>query len=577
MFCKNCGNPVNQNAVACLSCGWDPRKANKHCNNCGVEINAEQIICIKCGASLKNQSSSDEGKSIAIIAYLTLIGFIIAIIQHRNNKTRLGAYHLRQVVGLMLTGISFSIFIWIIALPMFSMSYSRMATYATFISIISFILGIGLFICAIVSLVNAVNGKLKPTPIFGKLYERWFVNMFGSDDILNDQSISSNIYESESKSAELKNIGDTFLYFFGVIALFILIITWKVNYNVLPKFDYIIIPIIGITLLYFYSKNKTLSEIKLPLKFVFIIIGIDILFKSLSFFSTSDAQLLLMNELGSDSELSPELSNTALELSNYNRNWFFHEYLSERFKIGSFYRGIILICESVIQVVFIFICITGLISLIKYISNKFKIDSLNKLQISITHDIRNKIKWSYLSSNSINETILKISSTLLGVFVVLNLFASFMYNHTIHNAVLSEVHSSIELSKSKLQMEQDSIRNVNLQREERVKSLIQLAANISPYYISDSLIVDSVYNIVIDNINALDAATEAQVYYEGLGFKSNLNGPYSNDKSSDIYLLSLGEFKDLNSANIAFKLANSIFPSSKLYYLPKKTMLSSTD
>jgi hypothetical protein len=152
-----------------------------------------------------------------------------------------------------------------------------------------------------------------------------------------------------------------------------------------------------------------------------------------------------------------------------------------------------------------------------------------------------------------------------------------MYNHTIHNAVLSEVHSSIELSKSKLQMEQDSIRNVNLQREERVKSLIQLAANISPYYISDSLIVDSVYNIVIDNINALDAATEAQVYYEGLGFKSNLNGPYSNDKSSDIYLLSLGEFKDLNSANIAFKLANSIFPKSKLYYLPKKTMLSSTD
>ena len=93
MHCKNCGNQTNPNAVACLSCGCDPKKGNKYCNNCGVEINAEQVICIKCGTSLNNQSySSDDGKNIAIIAYLTLIGFIIALIQHNNNKTRLGAY-----------------------------------------------------------------------------------------------------------------------------------------------------------------------------------------------------------------------------------------------------------------------------------------------------------------------------------------------------------------------------------------------------------------------------------------------------------------------------------------------------
>jgi len=155
--------------------------------------------------------------------------------------------------------------------------------------------------------------------------------------------------------------------------------------------------------------------------------------------------------------------------------------------------------------------------------------------------------------------------------VVLNLFASLMLNYTIHNAVLSEVHNSIELSKSKLQMEQDSIRNVNLQREEREKSLIQLAANISPFYISDSVLVDSVYNIVIDNISDIEAAIEAHIYYEGLGFKAHLNGPYSNEQLSGIYFLSLGEFKDLNSANSAFKLIDSIFPNSKLYYLPKKT------
>ena len=179
MYCKNCGNQISPNAIACLSCGCDPKRGNKNCHSCGVETNAEQVICIKCGVSLKNQSlSSDEGKTVAIISYLTLIGFIIAIIQHGSNKTKLGAYHLRQVVGFMVTGVGLAILLWLIALPMFYMEYRNMATYATFISIISFIVWFGLLFSTIVSFINAVNGKEKPAPVFGKLYEKWFSNMF---------------------------------------------------------------------------------------------------------------------------------------------------------------------------------------------------------------------------------------------------------------------------------------------------------------------------------------------------------------------------------------------------------------
>ncbi len=175
MFCKNCGAQINPNAVACLSCGCDPRRGNKHCNSCGVETNADQVICIKCGVALKKQSlSSDDGKTVAIISYLTLIGFIIAIIQHGSNKTRLGAYHLRQVVGFMVTGVGLAILLWLITFLMFYISYRSIA----FISIISFIVWIGLLVSIIVSFINAVNGKEKPAPVFGKLYEKWFSNMF---------------------------------------------------------------------------------------------------------------------------------------------------------------------------------------------------------------------------------------------------------------------------------------------------------------------------------------------------------------------------------------------------------------
>jgi hypothetical protein len=179
MFCKNCGNQINPNAVACLSCGCDPRMGNKHCNSCGVETNAEQVICIKCGVALKNQSLFyDDGKTVAIIAYLTLIGFIISIIQHGSNKTKLGAYHLRQVLGFMITGLGLGLLLLILASPIADMSYRSAAKYAGFIGIVSFIVWIGLLICIIISFINAVNGKEKPAPLFGKLYEKWFSNIF---------------------------------------------------------------------------------------------------------------------------------------------------------------------------------------------------------------------------------------------------------------------------------------------------------------------------------------------------------------------------------------------------------------
>jgi len=181
MFCKNCGSQINQYAVACLHCGCDPRRGNNHCSGCGVKTNSEQIICIKCGIALKSlPSSSDDGKTVAFVSYLTLIGFIIAIVQHSSNKTKLGAYHLRQSLGFMITGIGMAIFLWIISLSVFSMSLSisSMITYGIFISFLSFIVWIGLLVCIIISFINALNGQEKPAPIFGKLYESWFASLF---------------------------------------------------------------------------------------------------------------------------------------------------------------------------------------------------------------------------------------------------------------------------------------------------------------------------------------------------------------------------------------------------------------
>lgn len=122
--------------------------------------------------------TSDEDKTVAILAYITLIGFIIAIVQHSSNKTKLGAYHLRQAVGFMITGIAMSIILVLIALPMLGMGLRNVADYAMFIYLLSFVIWIGLLVCLIISIINAASGRLKPAPIFGRLFEKWLINLF---------------------------------------------------------------------------------------------------------------------------------------------------------------------------------------------------------------------------------------------------------------------------------------------------------------------------------------------------------------------------------------------------------------
>lgn len=98
---------------------------------------------------------ADDGKTVALIAYLTLIGFIIAIVMHGSNKTSLGSFHLAQMMGLMLTGLVCAI-----------------------IPILGWICSIGVLVMWIMGLISAINGEEKPVFLLGNLYQKWFGGMF---------------------------------------------------------------------------------------------------------------------------------------------------------------------------------------------------------------------------------------------------------------------------------------------------------------------------------------------------------------------------------------------------------------
>lgn len=56
MYCRNCGNEVDNKAVACPGCGVPPRLERKFCHGCGGTTEPNQVLCTKCGVALESAS-----------------------------------------------------------------------------------------------------------------------------------------------------------------------------------------------------------------------------------------------------------------------------------------------------------------------------------------------------------------------------------------------------------------------------------------------------------------------------------------------------------------------------------------
>ncbi len=103
-----------------------------------------------------------EDKTVAIISYLTLIGFIVAVVLHSSKKTVLGAYHLRQALGLLLILIGLSI---VNVIPILG-------------QIVFLLGGIALLVFWVMALISAINGQMKPVPLIGEQFQKWFAGAF---------------------------------------------------------------------------------------------------------------------------------------------------------------------------------------------------------------------------------------------------------------------------------------------------------------------------------------------------------------------------------------------------------------
>ncbi len=124
-------------------------------------------------------AAGPEDKTVAILSYCTLIGFIVAIVLHQQKKTKLGAYHLRQMLGFLILGFVGWIAVVIVAgILSFILGMIIKALALVIWSLCLFAFGISMLVLLVMGILAAINGEMKPMPVVGAYFQKWFTNTF---------------------------------------------------------------------------------------------------------------------------------------------------------------------------------------------------------------------------------------------------------------------------------------------------------------------------------------------------------------------------------------------------------------
>ncbi len=102
-----------------------------------------------------DQSTIEEGKTIAIISYVTLLGTLIAYFMNKDKNNEFAKFHIGQALRAWLAGIVISII-------------GTVLVMVTGIGILGYLSYAGM-ILAILGLINAVNGKTEKIPLVGNI------------------------------------------------------------------------------------------------------------------------------------------------------------------------------------------------------------------------------------------------------------------------------------------------------------------------------------------------------------------------------------------------------------------------
>ncbi|SEA31287.1 DUF4870 domain-containing protein [Bizionia paragorgiae] len=107
-----------------------------------------------------DNNTIEQGKTMAIISYLTIIGSVIALILNNDKKNEFAAFHIRQGLGLCSTYLILGYFI---------------GQFDSWLISIGFWIGFGILF--FYGVIMAATGKTQEIPLIGRFYQNFFKNL----------------------------------------------------------------------------------------------------------------------------------------------------------------------------------------------------------------------------------------------------------------------------------------------------------------------------------------------------------------------------------------------------------------
>lgn len=106
MYCKQCGQQMNDNQAICLNCGVKTGEGDAYCANCGNQVAPNAEVCLSCGVAVKKGNGDYlNGKDKIVMALICFFLGGLGIHNFMLGETKKGVFRIIMSVLCGLGGI----------------------------------------------------------------------------------------------------------------------------------------------------------------------------------------------------------------------------------------------------------------------------------------------------------------------------------------------------------------------------------------------------------------------------------------------------------------------------------------
>lgn len=92
MFCRNCGEAMNDNQAICIKCGVKTGDGKAFCWNCGNAVAENAEVCLSCGVSVKKANGDLAGQDKLVMILICLFLGGLGIHNFMMGETKKGIF-----------------------------------------------------------------------------------------------------------------------------------------------------------------------------------------------------------------------------------------------------------------------------------------------------------------------------------------------------------------------------------------------------------------------------------------------------------------------------------------------------